>query len=307
MNSQTPLIAPRRFLPSISLLTSFEAAARLQSFTLAARELNLTQSAVSRHIKALEEQLGVDFFIRNKQRVRLTSAGESYAHDVREALNQIASSSMTLKVNPDGGALNLAILPTFGSRWLAPRLSGFMDRNPGVTVNFTTRLKPFDFSTESFDAAIHFGQPDWPETEAEFLMNETVLPACSLSFREKHKFTDAAQLRDVPLIHISSRPDAWAHWFHVQDIPYQSHSAMIFDQFATASQAAKHGLGIALLPEFLIDRELEDGDLVPALDSRIRSKEAYYLVWPKHRSGYPPLTSFREWIAKTAGNDADLH
>ena len=82
---------------------------------------------------------------------------------------------------------------------------------------------------------------------------------------------------------------------------------MIFDQFATASQAAKHGLGIALLPEFLIDRELEDGDLVPALDSRIRSKEAYYLVWPKHRSGYPPLTSFREWIAKTAGNDADLH
>ncbi len=294
------MLTSRRYLPSISLLASFESAARLQSFTLAARELNLTQSAVSRHIKALEEQIGVLLFIRNRQNVSLTPAGENYARDIRQALSAIASASMALQVNPEGGTLNLAILPTFGTSWLAPRLSGFLNENPGVTVNFNTQLKPFDFDAEQFDAAIHFGQPDWPKTEASFLMNETVLPVCSPGFLEKNCLAGPSQLSLALLIHLSSRPDAWAHWFRCQNIEFQNRGGIVFDQFATAAQAAKHGLGIALLPEFLIERELKDGELVPASNIRIQSEEAYYLVWPEHRTNFPALAAFRDWIVAEA-------
>ncbi|MCP4072649.1 MAG: LysR family transcriptional regulator [Hyphomicrobiales bacterium] len=290
------MLTPRRYLPSISLLASFDAAARSQSFTLAAQELNLTQSAVSRHIKALEEQVGVSLFMRRRQKVSLTPAGENYARDIHEALRMIASASMTLQINPGGGILDLAILPTFGTIWLAPRLSGFLSENPGVTVNFTTRLKPFDFNTEQVDAAVHFGRPHWPNTQAVFLMNETVLPVCSVDFYNRHQFTSSAQLSSAPLIHLSSRPDGWAHWFQTQEIQYQSNTGMVFDQFATAAQAAKHGLGIALLPEFLIERELQGRDLIPASNIRIQSEEAYYLVWPEHSTNFPPLAAFRDWI-----------
>src|SRR5262245_56643181 len=139
------MLASRRFLPSISLLAAFEAVARTGSVPAAARELDLTQSAVSRQIKALEEQLGVELFLRERQTVRLTLAGDSYAREIREALRRISSASLNLRANPHGGTLNLAILPTFGTRWLAPRLGRFLSKNPGVTINLVTRLSSFDF------------------------------------------------------------------------------------------------------------------------------------------------------------------
>src|SRR5690242_8560404 len=119
-------VLPRRFLPQMSVLAAFEAAARLQSFTAAAEELNLTQSAISRQIRSLEDQLGAELFVRERQTVRLTVAGSSYANEVRRALQLIATATLALRANPNGGTLNLAILPTFGTRWLAPRLPAFL-------------------------------------------------------------------------------------------------------------------------------------------------------------------------------------
>jgi LysR family glycine cleavage system transcriptional activator len=297
------MISSRRFLPSISLLTAFEAAARSLSFTLAAQELDLTQSAVSRQIKALEEQLGVALFARERQKVRLTAAGETYVRDVRAALSTLASASIALHANPGGGMLDLAILPTFGARWLAPRLAGFLDRHPGITIHFSTRLKPFSFANEHFDAAVHFGRPDWPDTKAVFLMEETVIPACAPAFADRYGPETAAGLAEAPLIHLSSRPDAWRRWFTAHGLTPDLEAGMVFDQFATAAQAARHGLGVALLPEFLIERELAEGDLVPAMDAPQRSEEAYYLVCPNERAGYPPLVAFRQWLVAEAGGD----
>ena len=297
------MLAPRRFLPSTHALSAFEAAARTGSFTAAAREMHLTQSAVSRQIKGLEERLGVDLFLRERQTVRLTSAGEAYVRDVREALRIIATASLNLRANPHGGTLNLAILPTFGTRWLAPRLPDFLAGNTGVTVNLTTQLQPFDFGVERLDAAIHYGRPDWPGTGAAFLMRETVLPACAPAVQAEHRFASAAQLREAPLLHLATRPDAWERWLRTNGAPGEGVTGMVFDQFATLAQAAKHGLGVALLPEFLIARELADGDLVPALGPSLQSEEAYYLVWPTERGSYPPLTAFRDWIvAVTEGS-----
>jgi LysR family glycine cleavage system transcriptional activator len=300
------MLAARRFLPSISLLAAFEATARVGSVTVAARELHLTQSAVSRQVRALEEQLGVELFIRERQTMRLTLAGDSYAREIREALRRISSASLNLRANPHGGTLNLAVLPTFGTRWLVPRLPKFLRANPDVTINLVTRLSPFDFRLDSIDAAIHFGPPHWPGAELTLLMSERTLPVCSAEFRNSYEVEAAADLLDVPLLHITTRPDAWETWFTANGVPFQSVHGMLFDQFAIAAQAAIAGMGVALLPTFLIQDELARGDLVAAVDQEIESAECYYLACPIERTDYPPLTAFRSWLAAEAAQTNDL-
>ncbi|WP_198928778.1 LysR family transcriptional regulator [Rhizobium sp. AC44/96] len=294
------MLVSRRFLPSTSLLVAFEAVSRTGSVTAAARELDLTQSAVSRQIKALEEQLGVELFVRERQTVRLTLAGDSYAREIREALRRISSASLNLRANPHGGTLNLAILPTFGTRWLAPRLGRFLSANPGVTINLVTRLSSFDFRLDSIDAAIHFGHAHWPGAELAFLMSERTVPACSPAFRASHAISAAPDLLDVPLLHLNTRPDAWEQWFANNGVSFQTVHGMLFDQFATAAQAAVAGLGVALLPTFLIEDELKRGDLVAAVDREMESNERYYLAYPPERADYPPLAAFRDWIVREA-------
>ena len=292
------MLPARRFLPSLSLLTAFEAAARTGSITAAARELDLTQSAVSRQIKALENQLGVELFLRERQTIRLTVAGDSYAREIREALRRISSASLNLRANPHGGTLNLAILPTFGARWLAPRLGQFLATNPGITINLVTRLSPFDFRLDSIDAAIHFGDAVWPGAELTLLMREETIPACSPDFKQAHEIQAPSDLLRVPLLHLTTRPDAWERWFTETGVAFENVHGMLFDQFATASQAAIGGLGVALLPTFLIQDELARGELVAAVDRPLQSAQRYYLAFPRERAAYPPLVAFRDWIVK---------
>ncbi|KJC51284.1 LysR family transcriptional regulator [Bradyrhizobium sp. LTSP885] len=292
---------PRRFLPSTAVLAAFEATARTGSMTLAARELSLTQSAVSRQIKILEKQLEVELFVRERQTIRLTAVGDTYAREVREALHKISTASFNLHANPSGGTLNLAILPTFGTRWLAPRLPRFLAANPGITINLATRLSYFDFRTEALDAAIHFGQPEWPGAEMVLLRSEEVVPACSPALKRQHGFRVAGDLKQAPLLSISTRPQAWDRWFSLHDVPGRTFQGMVFDQFATAAQAAIAGVGVALLPTFLIKDELASRKLVRAINLPMESPERYYLVWPAERATHPPLLAFREWlVAETA-------
>lgn len=295
---------PRRFLPSLPLLAAFEAAARTESVTEAARELSLTQGAVSRQIRALEEQLGVDLFRRERQTIRLTPGGQAYAREIREALQKISNASLNLRANPGGGTLTVAILPTFGTRWLAPRLPEFLSAHTGITLNLMTRLTQFDFTKEAIDAAIHFGQPDWPGVEMVRLRGEDVVPACSPALLERLAFQTAWDVRRAPLLHLTSRPDAWERWFETQDVDATNVQGMLFDQFATVAQAAVAGLGVALLPRFLIEEELSSGKLVLALDRPMRSQAAYWLVWPADRSDYPPLIAFRDWLVQAAAETA---
>ncbi|HBW60859.1 MAG TPA: LysR family transcriptional regulator [Comamonas kerstersii] len=294
----------RRFLPPMSLLCAFEAAARHQSFTAAAAELHLTQSAVSRQIRALEDRLGAELFVRERQTVRLTAAGQAYAQEIRGSLMRIANATLSFRTNPQGGQLNLAILPTFGTRWLAPRLPQFFSEQPGITINLTTRLSRFDFQLEAVDAAIHFGQPHWPGAELAFLMSETVVPACSAAMWAQHQFSQPRDLIKAPLLHLASRPDAWRRWFEHQGCRVAETPGMLLDQFATAAQAATAGVGIALLPKFLIERELANGDLVHALPGcpEMESAERYYLAWPSSRTDYPPLQVFRDWLKEAAAS-----
>lgn len=287
---------PRRFLPPIQVLTAFEASARLGSFTAAAEELNLTQSAVSRQIKTLEELLGGDVFVRERHMVRLTVAGEAYAHEIREVLRRICGATLGFRANPSGGTLNLAILPTFGTRWLAPRLPRFVAANPGITINLVTRIMATDFRLDSVDAAIHYGTADGADAEFDYLMSEEVFPACSRAMRDEYKFQEPADLLKAPLLHLISRPDAWEKWFSYHGLPWVKVHGMLVDQFALATQAAIAGLGVALLPEFLFQQELQRGDLVAAVDAKQPGAGRYFLAYTAARKGYPPLEAFRQWL-----------
>lgn len=290
----------------MSALSAFEAAARSGSFTTAAHELALTQGAISRQIKALEDLIGCPLFIRKGQRVQLTPTGESYAEQIREALQRIASATMGAMAAPEGGVLKLAILPSFGTRWLVPRLPDFREVEPNVTIHVTTKLDPFDFRTEDLDAAIHYGHADWPNAICDMLLEEEVLPVCAPAFRAAHPMAAPGDLTTLPLLHTTSRPDAWSEWFTAQGVARRPGAGMFFEQFSTVREAAIAGLGVALLPTLLMQPELADGALVPALDRPHKSAKAYYLVHPANKTRYPPLAAFRRWLLAEARRERGI-
>jgi LysR family glycine cleavage system transcriptional activator len=192
----------------------------------------------------------------------------------------------------------LACLPTWGARWLVPRLSGFLAENPHVTVNILTRLVPFDFAADPFDAAIHFGPPDWPGARMQRLQPEWVMPMCAPGVRDRFGFGQPADLLAAPLLHLTTRPDAWERYLSFAGCARAQVSGALFDQFATLASAAVAGIGIALLPLVLTEDERSTGRLVPAMDLGMESADAYHLVWPPEREAHPPLVAFRGWLAR---------
>lgn len=286
----------RRVLPSLSLLTAFESVLRTGSTAAAARDLDLTQGAVSRLVQNLETQLGVALFRRERRRLIPTEAARAYMRDITRALDLIARASMELRANPGGGVLSLAILPAFGTRWLAPRLPAFMSAHPGITINLATRMKRFNFAAEGFDAAIHFGRADWRDAGHLLLFDERLVACAAPALLARQPVRAAADLLDMPLLQIETRPTAWQAWFTAQGIDSPLPRGMLFDQFAPMTQAAIHGLGVALLPEFLAEPEIAEGRLQP-LDGPVTGVGSYFLVWPEARAAHPPVAAFRDWLA----------
>ncbi len=292
---------PRRFMPSVSLLAAFEAVLRTGSTAAAARDLALTQGAVSRLVATLEGQLGRPLFERQKGRLVPTPAARAYGRDVTRALDLIERASMEFAANPGGGTLSLAVLPAFGASWLAPRLPRFLGANPGVTVNLATRLKRFNFDAEPFDAAIHFGTDDWRGAGHLHLFAERLIACTAPAFLAANPVAAPADLAALPLLQIETRPTAWAAWFAARGAPAVAPRGMLFDQFAPLAQAAVAGLGVALLPEYLADGEIAAGRLAPVLGGPVEGGGSYWLVWPEARADWPPLAAFRAWMsAETA-------
>ncbi len=285
----------RRYLPSIPALLSLEAIDRLGTGAAAAESLGLSQGAISHQLKGLEAQLGVQLLILEKQRLRLTPAAKDYVLEVRKALQTLSSASLSLRVNPTGGSLNLSILPAFGMHWLAPRLARFVKEHPEVTINLSTRLRPFDFEGSRFDAAIHYGRENWPGADFLKLMEEDLIAV-----------TAPNPPPNPPLLQLESRPGDWPRWFLHHGMSVTKSGGMLFDQFATMTQAAIHGLGAALLPMFLIERELAEGRLMPLHGGPMRAFGTYYLAWPKDVPPRAPLASFRTWLMADMAADGAL-
>lgn len=283
-------------MPSLPALHALEALDRLGSASAVGEELSLTQSAISRQLQTLEAQLGVDLINRSRRNLTLTDAAKRYIDEVRPALAMITQASLRLQVPQTAGSLNLAILPAFGMRWLMPRLPDFARLHPDVTINMTTRLEPFDFARDPFDAAVWYGDGDWRDTDSLLLKHERVLPVCTPELAGRIKSPD--DLLKQRLLHIQSRPLAWGDWFLSQGLPRVIPApGSLHDQFSTISQAALHGLGIALMPDYLVDTDLATGKLVAPCGDAVETKGAYYLVWPSSKTNDPALKLFRDWLA----------
>jgi LysR family glycine cleavage system transcriptional activator len=293
------MIAPRRFLPSISSLLALEAVDRLGSATAAAEELALTHSAVSRQLKTLQDQIGVTLLRREGKGLALTPAGIDYAASIRDYLQDLARASLKIRAAGEQSSLNIAVLPAFGTHWLLPRLRPFAEQNPDIIINLATRLSPFDFTRDPFDAAIHFGSPDWPGASHLELARERVIPACAPDLVPSGPVAPR-DLLGLPLLHLESRPGAWEDWFARQGCPAGHLRGMLFDQFSQMAEAAALGFGVALLPAFLADAEIRAGRLRPVVDHAVEVEGAYHIVWPQLRPPSRALQKLVAWLAAAA-------
>ena len=301
----------RRNIPSTQALACFEAAARHESYTRAAQELSLTQSAVSRQILALEAQLGVPLFRRTRHGVVLTPAGRHYGRQVARWLQALEQGTLDLMAHQgEGGTLSLAAVPTFATRWLIPRLPLLAQAHPDIVVHIETQTRPFLFADTTFDAALYAGTPDqvanWPGVQAQLLMHEDVVPVCSPRLLEAtarrgrgraHQPVAPEALAALPLLQQSTRPYGWRHWFDAMGVE-TSHAldGPRYELFSMLAVAAMHGLGVALIPPLLIEAELASGELVVACAQPLRGERGYYLIHPAQPAPPPVLATFARWL-----------
>jgi DNA-binding transcriptional LysR family regulator len=230
--------------------------------------------------------------------VFLTRAGEIYGTQVRKTIDQIERDMFNIMAH--GGTrdiLELAVLPTFCSQWLIPRLGSFYKQHPDISINTTTHSVMFVFKDTPIDAAIHFGQPNWPGTIADYLFKEDVVAVCKPDLFTTQRPTHAEDILNHPLLHLTSRPDTWRVWLENAGLTgHYTIKGSRHDHFSHLICAAKNGLGIALIPRFLIVNELEHKELTIAFSLPTEDDKAYYLVYPESNLSENALVHFREWL-----------
>ncbi|MBR0682797.1 LysR family transcriptional regulator [Roseomonas eburnea] len=295
----------RRHTPPTAALQAFEACARHLSVSRAAEELHLTQSAVSRQLAGLEALLGVRLFLRVRQRLALTAAAAAYAPQVRAALARIESATLEVLAHQGaGGTLTLAVQPTFGTRWLMPRMPRFHAVHRRVVVNFrnyTTRPTPLDFAAEDVDAAIMLDAGTRPGIASHRLVADLRVPVCAPALVEGGGLATVADLAHHTLLQHSTRPRAWAEWLAMAGASgVDGFRGPQFHHHAMVAEAAAQGLGIALMPRFLVAEELAGGRLVVPFDQPLDAGEGYVLAYPEASADLPALRSFRDWLLAEA-------
>lgn len=285
----------RRLLPSLTALRTFEAVARSMSFTDAAAELNVTQSAASRQVRALEGYVGLPLFARGKRGLVLTDEGHAYAGAVKDALDQVELATLQVMANErGGGVLTVGTLPTFATRWLIPRLGDFTRAHPRITVNIVSGDGPVALASGE-DVALRFGDGSWPDHEAYRLgLAEEMVVVCSAEVAAG--IASPQDLRAHVLLRHFTRPGAWPQWLAAAGMADVDPGGPSFEHFFMVIQAAVAGLGVALLPRFLIEEELRSGALVAPLAPSTIYDGGYYLLCPRGRAELPKIRAFRDWL-----------
>ncbi|MCZ2723630.1 LysR substrate-binding domain-containing protein [Marinomonas sp. 15G1-11] len=288
----------RRYLPSSMSLKCFEASVRHLSFTRAAQELHLTQSAVSRQIRNLEEFLSRDLFIRLNKRLVLTGAGTAYYKEILPFLDGMENACLKMLHREDEKTtLTIASLPTFASHWLIPRLVPFQQQHPQFQLN----IKALGETTVDFndvDIILHYGGDHWPRAVSHHLLSEEVIAVCSPSLLT-NTVSNSANIKDImsyPLLHLSSRINAWPDWMSYQEIEHDVYSGASFDHFQMLLEATKLGMGVALIPTIMIQKELASGALITAFGDSMTTTNEYFLSYPADKADLEQVVVFRDWI-----------
>ena len=298
----------RRKIPSLQALACFDAAARHESYTRAAQELALTQSAVSRQITALEEFLGLALFRRTRHGVTLTERGAEYAAQVAPRLQGLEQDTLdVMSTQGRGGSIHLAAVPTFATRWLIPRLPDLKALHPEITVNIETRTRPFMFADTTFDAALYAGTAEqvsnWAGTQAVRLLAEDVVPVCSPVLLGAQTTLTPQAIAQLPLLQQSTRIEGWRHWFDAMGVMAPlALAGPRYELFSMTAAAATQGLGLALVPRLLIEAELARGELVVACERPLKGERAYYLVMPERADERPVMKIFLAWLRQAASD-----
>ncbi|MGY3236304.1 MULTISPECIES: transcriptional regulator GcvA [unclassified Bradyrhizobium] len=293
-------------LPSLNGLRAFEAAARHLSFTLAASELNVTQTAISHQIRRLEEELGIRLFIRQNRALALTPEARDYLPGVRAAFNDLRLATDRLLRKDDDKVLTVSTIASLAAKWLLPRLTDFQESHPGIDVRITTSTSLVDFQRDNVDAAIRYGRGQWPGVRADWLMADELFPVCSPSLLRGDKpLRTPADLKDHVLLHTNNSDD-WRLWLTAAGLATgMSHQPGItFDMTFMTVQAAIDGMGVAMGRTSYVQDDIAKGRLVVPFRIALPSNAGFYLVSPDGRRESAKLAAFRQWLIAATQNKA---
>ena len=293
-------------LPPISALRALEAAARHMSFTKAAHELNVTQSAISHQIKTLEDLWGLKLFRRTVRGVVLTPTGEELAKVTREFFERMTRTLDALRISSSREPLRVDTLQSFAVKWLVPRLGRFHEIHPDIDVWISTHDQLVDFGSDDVDLAIRLGHGQYPGLHASLLMREEVYPVCTPGFFGQDGLPRTPRdLLEYPLLLRLGEPNHpnWEQWFEAAGLPeVRPVAGPRFPDSNMAIEASKDGLGVALARTAHVADELASGELIRLFDVACPSSVSYYLVCPEGNEDEPRIASFRRWIMSEASS-----
>jgi LysR family glycine cleavage system transcriptional activator len=292
----------RRKLPPLNALRAFEASGRYSSFTGAAKELLVTQGAVSRHVSALEEWLGVKLFLRTHRGIELTAKGERYLRVLSGTLDQIDFATREMRDKADEKVLRLKLPPTFAIRWLVPRLTRFHALHPKIDVQITTSHEPANFRREDIDVSIHSHYIPPAEASHKRLLGEVLLPVCSPELlRRGPPLSCPRELANHALLSSMHRPMDWSRWLGAAGVAdLESPGGIRFDNAALAYQGAIDNLGVAIAIRALVEEDLCSGRLAAPFDLQVATQGAYYLACPEDGPKADRVVAFEEWLLDEA-------
>jgi len=289
-----------RIVPPLNPLRAFEAAARHQSYTLAAAELHVSQVAVSRQVKVLEDYLEVRLFDRKHRAIVLTPEGRQLLATVARALDDIAHTTSLISLRWRRDVLLLQAYTTFAQRWLIPRIAGFQRSHPNIELRLSASTQPVNFDQQNFDGAVRSGGPEWPGMEADFLAPLDLLPVASPAvLRDGPPIARPEDLGAHTLLYSLARPGDWDLWLAAAGAAgLEGRHAMKFENSVMAYEAALRGVGVAMAVRVLVEPELASGALVAPLAPVHRLPGGYYLVRPKAREPSRAFLAFRQWLVE---------
>jgi LysR family transcriptional regulator, glycine cleavage system transcriptional activator len=293
-------------LPSLNGLRAFEAAARHLSFTNAASELNVTQTAISHQIRRLEEELGIRLFVRQNRALALTPEARDYLPGVRAAFNDLRQATDRVLRRDNDHVLTVSTLASLAAKWLLPRLSAFQEAHPGIDVRITTSTALVDFRTGGVDAAIRYGRGQWPGLRADWLTADELFPVCSPALLTGDKPLRCPQdLANQTLLHSSGGyDDDWRLWLTAAGLPadISKQPGLTFDMIFMTLQAAIDGIGVAMARTTYVEGDLAKGRLVVPFKIALPADAGFYLVSPEAKADSPKLRAFRQWLVASVQN-----
>lgn len=291
----------------LNQLRVFSVAARHSTLTAAAQYLGVSQVAVSRQIKALEDFLDMKLFERGPRSVRLTEAGKLFGHEVAEAFDKLDDATHRLLSERSSDHINLRIYPTLAHHWLLPRLGAFVAQNPDCRFHFDTTVKPLDFRNTDLDLAIQLGHGNWSNARSRKLFDEVVDAVCSPDYGKRLSNALASRtLADCDLLFAKYRRRVWEIWAEQARIRIDDTRSLDFDSSLLAYNAAERGYGLAIGQIGLLDNELASGKLICPFEKPVKTGAAFHVVWPTMKATPPHVRRFIDWLLETSGQNVEF-